>query len=203
MASLTQYLQDYSSSEDGSDTSDREGTPRCPRLQLLSSSTVQALLSRASMNPHASMGMQLQLDDPTNMPCTYTGRSGVPMPDRVPEARRVRQRSSRRMECSFQAVLWLRRITDTWELAIQYPNHNHPASSNLSVHPLHRRQDLTACADEIKHQFSIGNSVRQILAAHRAREAGIAPSQHDIWNSRAELRRVLLDGRTPAQALIS
>jgi hypothetical protein len=72
MASLTQYLQDYSSSEDGSDTSDREGTPRCPRLQLVSSSTVQALLSRASMNPHASMGMQLRFDDPTNMPRAYT-----------------------------------------------------------------------------------------------------------------------------------
>jgi hypothetical protein len=107
------------------------------------------------------------------------------------------------MECSFKAVLRLRRVTDTWELAIQYPNHHHPASSNLSVMYILYTAVRISQLVQMRSSISIGISVRQILTAHRPREAGIALSQHDIWNSRAELRRVLLDGRTPAQALIS
>jgi hypothetical protein len=87
------------------------------------------------------------------------------------------------------------------EAASKKLTHNHFPSPDMSGYPsLRRLNDQRLAA--VGRLSDAGCTPRQILSALRLEEQDLAAVSRTTYNAPAKIRREMLDGRTPIQALL-
>lgn len=130
--------------------------------------------------------------------------------DYLTEETRKRKTSSCKTKCTFCVVLQ-RFVTEPdaenalgkteWRLELENGEHNHPAATDISAYPAARRLK----GDEqqtIREMSDAGADPKVILATVRQRNPECALIVKDIYNQKAQLRNVDLNGRTPLEKLL-
>ena len=113
----------------------------------------------------------------------------------------TRRSASRKTDCPFKLTITRSIDTGLWDVEVENGEHNHPASSNPSQHPCHRK--LT---DEEKSLIeSLTRShvpPKNILLNLLQQNPDTAVVSQDIRNERKRLRKERLSGKGPAEALL-
>jgi MULE transposase domain len=126
---------------------------------------------------------------------------GGPFRAGVDEPHRKRQKTSRRSECPFDAVIDFHASTEEWLLRIRDARHNHNPMPQSTL-PEYRRKQLCEKEGQVTAQIQSGSSTRRILASLRQEDPDIMIKPQDIRNHRFRKRVEFLDGLTPIQALL-
>jgi hypothetical protein len=87
----------------------------------------------------------------------YTCVRGGKLRTSVDEPARKRQRTTKCIECPFDAVIHFRAATELWYLKIRNAKHNH-GPMPMSTVPSHRRQQLADREDRVNAQIRAGLS---------------------------------------------
>ena len=113
----------------------------------------------------------------------------------------MRRTASRKTDCPFKLTITRSNIDSLWHVVVKNPEHNHPASSNPSQHPCHRK-----LKDEEKSLIeSLTRShvpPKNILLNLLQQNPDTAVVSQDIRNERKRLRKERLGGKNPAEALL-
>uniref|UniRef100_M4BCV4 FAR1 domain-containing protein n=1 Tax=Hyaloperonospora arabidopsidis (strain Emoy2) TaxID=559515 RepID=M4BCV4_HYAAE len=113
---------------------------------------------------------------------------------------RQRQTSSSRADCPFLLSGNYSKRRGNWKLNVLQCSHNHDPSLNPSGHSAHRK--LTSDqAEAVKNMTLAGIKPLGILSAIRKTDERALASLFTLYNGRAKVRKDILNGRTPIQAL--
>jgi hypothetical protein len=69
----------------------------------------------------------------------------------VDPSKQRKNTGSKKCGCLMKVVLRLDKVSDMWKLEVLYPAHNHPPSSAITAHPIHR---LAALSENIRALIS-------------------------------------------------
>ena len=113
----------------------------------------------------------------------------------------ARRSASRKTDCPFKLTVTRSIDTSLWHVRVENSDHNHPASSNPSQHPCHRKltDEEKSLIESLTHSHV---PPKNILLNLLQQNPDTAVVSQDMWNERKRLRKERLNGKNPAEAVL-
>ena len=108
---------------------------------------------------------------------------------------------TKKISCAFKFNGNFYKKQNHWKILIKNPHHNHPPSEDFTAHAFHRRLNQED-RDLVTQLSQAGVRPLQIKAALQSSENPSNATLAALYNHRNQMRRNLLEGRTPIEALI-
>ncbi|KAI1676082.1 hypothetical protein KJE20_14339 [Pyrenophora tritici-repentis] len=109
--------------------------------------------------------------------------------------------STRLTEYPFKLVIFKIKYSGQWKLEVQNKHHNHPQSTNPTIHKVYRKR-TPAQKDMIESMTHAGARLMQILTAIQKQDQDTLVSATDIRSERKAIREKHLNGRSSIEKLL-
>jgi hypothetical protein len=127
--------------------------------------------------------------------CDRSGQPDEPNPDKLGKSKKI--------GCPFEFLGNFYKKQGCYRIKIKNPHHNHPASADPYIHPIHRR--LTSSQKEKVTELTNAGVAPLKIKSALVQDTN-TPSHatlNTIYNHRNQMRMDQLQGRTPIEALVN